>query len=194
MTAVAVAVHNHGTEDGEGLACREVLVDGELKGACLREYAERTVTESDPHSFYCPQCRTTYDFPELRAQDCTCQSMQDFIVQHNAGHDTKRPQVNTSVNTDLRALIAAILVDALAADTADQLLAIRYGGSTQAQLTIDCGPLADAVIEVLGLRREWGALDDNDEGVLADARDELKPWGAETVKTRYITDWVPVAD
>ena len=31
-----MAVHNHGTEEGEGLACREVLVNGELKGACLR--------------------------------------------------------------------------------------------------------------------------------------------------------------
>jgi hypothetical protein len=96
--------------------------------------------------------------------------------------------------TDLRSLIAAILVDELTADTVDQLLAIRYGGGTQAQLTIDCGPLADAVIEALGLRREWGAVDDNDEGVLADTRDELKPWGTETVKTRWITAWVPVED
>jgi len=96
--------------------------------------------------------------------------------------------------SDLRALIAAILVDALAADTADQLLAIRYGGGTQAQLIIDCGPLADAVIDALGLRREWGALDDNDEGVLSDTRDDLTPWGVETIKTRWITDWVPVED
>jgi hypothetical protein len=96
--------------------------------------------------------------------------------------------------TDLRALIAAVLVDTLAADTVDQLLAIRYGGGTQAQLTVDCGPLADAVIEVLGLRREWGAIDDNDEGVLADTCDELTPWDSETVKTRWITDWVPVED
>lgn len=35
----SAAVHNHGTEEGEGLACREVLVDGELKGACLRSDA-----------------------------------------------------------------------------------------------------------------------------------------------------------
>ena len=91
--------------------------------------------------------------------------------------------------TDLRTRIAAILVDALASDAADQLLAIRYGGGTQAQLTVDCGPLAEAVIKALGLRREWGALDDNDEGVLADTREELKPWGAETVKGRWITDW-----
>ena len=65
------------------------------------EYAERTVTQSDPHSYYCPQCRTTYDFPWLKAQDCTCQPIQDFIVQHNASHDTKRLQVNASVNTSV---------------------------------------------------------------------------------------------
>lgn len=53
----------------------------------------------------------------------------------------------------------------------------------------NCLILADAVIEALSLRREWGALDDNDEGVLADTREELKPWGAETVKGRWITDW-----
>ncbi len=28
-------VHNHGTEDGPGLACRESIVDGKLRGACL---------------------------------------------------------------------------------------------------------------------------------------------------------------
>lgn len=28
-------VHNHGTEEGEGLACRETVVDGKLKGECL---------------------------------------------------------------------------------------------------------------------------------------------------------------
>jgi hypothetical protein len=55
-------------------------------------------------------------------------------------------------------------------------------------------PLADVLIAELGLRREWGALDAHDEGVLADTREELKPWGAETVKTRYITGWVAVED
>lgn len=102
-----MAVHNHGTEEGEGLACREVLVDGELKGACLRQDAERTVTESDPHSVYCPECRATYDFPWLKAQDCTCQPIQDFIVQH----DTKRLQVNASVNTPARESAAPLRVD-----------------------------------------------------------------------------------
>ena len=30
-------VHNHGTEEGKGLACRETLVNGKLKGECLRQ-------------------------------------------------------------------------------------------------------------------------------------------------------------
>lgn len=77
---------------------------------------------------------------------------------------------------ELRALIAAILVDTLASDTAYQLLAIRYGGGTQAQLTIDCGPLADAVIEALGLKK---ASRPSDYGYV-----QYPPGD------RYITDWL----
>ena len=29
-----MSVHNHGTEEGDGLACREVRIDGSLKGEC----------------------------------------------------------------------------------------------------------------------------------------------------------------
>ena len=32
-----MAVHNHGTEEGKGLACRESMVSGELKGECMSE-------------------------------------------------------------------------------------------------------------------------------------------------------------
>lgn len=50
--------------------------------------------------------------------------------------------------------------------------------------------LADAVIAALGLREEFGALDDQDGGVLADAREELLPlYPKETIKRRFITDW-----
>lgn len=52
------------------------------------------------------------------------------------------------------------------------------------------GTIADAVIAELGLRREWGALDDEGNGTLADTREELVPvYGLETIKTRWITDW-----
>jgi hypothetical protein len=30
-----VTVHNHGTEDGPGLACRELNIGGQLVGACM---------------------------------------------------------------------------------------------------------------------------------------------------------------
>jgi hypothetical protein len=30
-------VHNHGTEEGKGLACRERMVNGELKGECMSD-------------------------------------------------------------------------------------------------------------------------------------------------------------
>lgn len=61
-------------------------------------------------------------------------------------------------------------------------------------LPFDDGPvgydhLADAVIRELQLRPEWGALDGEDNGTLADTREELKPWPGETVKCRYITGW-----
>ena len=30
-----MTVHNHGAEEGPGLACREAIIDGELVGACM---------------------------------------------------------------------------------------------------------------------------------------------------------------
>ena len=38
-------VHNHGTEDGPGLACRESLVDGRLVGNCIRSIVLRSQEE-----------------------------------------------------------------------------------------------------------------------------------------------------
>lgn len=59
----------------------------------------------------------------------------------------------------------------------------------------DCLNGADAVIAELGLRREWGALDDEDNGVLSDTRDQLLPMHKrEILKSRYITDWVPAGN
>lgn len=51
--------------------------------------------------------------------------------------------------------------------------------------------LAQAIITNLGLREEWGSLNEDDGGFLADTREELKPWDGETIKKRYITDWEP---
>ena len=124
-------------------------------------------------------------------------------MAHRESHDAdaKRRQVSASVNIrsaeklglvddeggesaaplrvdlpqDLRTRIAAILVDALASDAADQLLAIRYGGDTQAQLTIDCGTLADAVIRELGLEVEDG---------------ECGYCHAMLPGCRYVTEWI----
>ena len=49
--------------------------------------------------------------------------------------------------------------------------------------------LAGALITELGLHPEWGALDDENGGTLADTREELKAWPGETIKRRYITEW-----
>lgn len=64
--------------------------------------SERTSTESDPHSYYCAACRSTYGFPWGRAPDCTCAPVQEFVVAHRESHDadTKRLQINTSVNKE----------------------------------------------------------------------------------------------
>lgn len=46
-----MTVHNHGSEDGPGLACRESLVGGRLRGACLDrrtvkpEYEPQTIAQ-----------------------------------------------------------------------------------------------------------------------------------------------------
>ena len=46
------------------------------------------------------------------------------------------------------------------------------------------------MIGELGLRQEWGSLDDEDSGFLYDSRDELTtPHPHETIKSRWITDW-----
>lgn len=74
-------------------------------------------------------------------------------------------------NTSLRDRIAAVITDGVVAGDGH-------------------GTIADAVIAELGLRREWGALDDEDNGSLADSREELSPpWDGETIKSRWITDW-----
>ena len=48
---------------------------------------------------------------------------------------------------------------------------------------------ADALIEQLGLRPEWGALDSDFGGTLADSPEELKLYGGESIMRRYITEW-----
>jgi hypothetical protein len=81
--------------------------------------------------------------------------------------------------TDLRTIMAAVIKRAHS----------ELHFSLKETWDDECLRLADALIGELGLRREWGALTDDDEGVLSDTRDDLKPWGTETIKTRWITDW-----
>ncbi len=48
------AVHNHGPDEGEGLACREWLVDGILRGECLTPAPVPVVaTTGDPLPWVC---------------------------------------------------------------------------------------------------------------------------------------------
>lgn len=49
--------------------------------------------------------------------------------------------------------------------------------------------VADAVIRELGLRQEWGALDETDSGCIYDSADEVRTLPRETVKSRYVTEW-----
>jgi hypothetical protein len=117
------------------------------------ECAERTVTESDPYSYYCPECRATYDFPWLKAQDCTCQPMHDFIVQHNASHDTKRLQVNTSVNTPARESAVPLRGDLPLADFRTRIIAaIAKADQDWCSDTPLHEDMADAVIAELDRR------------------------------------------
>jgi hypothetical protein len=48
--------------------------------------------------------------------------------------------------------------------------------------------LADEIIKVLSLRREWGALDENQDGPLGEDYDDVAGYSG-TIHTRYITTW-----
>ena len=51
---------------------------------------------------------------------------------------------------------------------------------------------ADAVIATLGLRQEWGLLDDDDNGTIYDTREGAQtPLPGESLKTRHVTEWQP---
>lgn len=57
---------------------------------------------TNPHSYYCAECRSTFDFHH--SPSCTCTSVQDFIVQHRESHeaDAKRTQAKASVSLPAR--------------------------------------------------------------------------------------------
>ena len=40
---------------------------------------------TNPHSYYCAQCRATFDFHHL--PNCTCSQVQQFVVQHRESHE-----------------------------------------------------------------------------------------------------------
>lgn len=61
-------------------------------------------------------------------------------------------------------------------------------GGTEWEGDYDCH-LADIILKFLGLHREWGALDENNDGVITETREELKDTYGGTVKSRYATDW-----
>lgn len=109
------------------------------------------------------------------------------ICEESGAPGTERPQVDAPVN--IRSAEKLGLVDD-GDDLRDRVAAILSRELPGVSLT---GPLADVIVGGLGLRREWGALDGNDEGVLSDTREGLRPWGSETVKARWVTDWLPVA-
>lgn len=43
------SVHNHGTEQGDGLSCRERLVGGQLRGECYWKQADAVIRELETH-------------------------------------------------------------------------------------------------------------------------------------------------
>jgi hypothetical protein len=73
---------------------------------------------------------------------------------------------------------------------AEILDSVFFPGTTQpSQLSRDA---AEALIQELKIRPEWGSLDENNDGILADTKEELTVVGKEeTIKSRYITEWEP---
>jgi hypothetical protein len=99
--------------------------------------------------------------------------------------ETNRIQINRSVDTSLCTRIAQAIVAGI------------YQAGDVVSDAETWASAAEAVIRELGLRPEWGALDSNDDGVLADTPGELgelKPLPGEVLKCRYITDWVEVEE
>ena len=39
-------VHDHGTEEGKGLSCRERMINGKLKGECMTELTPEKLREA----------------------------------------------------------------------------------------------------------------------------------------------------
>jgi hypothetical protein len=73
-----------------------------------------------------------------------------------------------------RARIEKIIYDALDYDDEDVTLS-RH--------------LSEVLVRELGLRQEWGALDEEDSGILYDDLAEVKVSSGEVLKVRHITDW-----
>lgn len=78
------------------------------------------------------------------------------------------------------------------ANTTDDPTQLSFPSTnTPTQLSIDA---ANILITELNLRAEWGSLDENNDGILADTREELTPHKQETIKLRYVTEWEPQHD
>lgn len=89
---------------------------------------------------------------------------------------------------NLRDRVAAVLSAALAVQQ-------REISEFQVWQSFDMHRLTDALLTELGLRPEWGLLDDTDSGRLYDSRAEAcaaKALPRETLRIRMITDWVDV--
>ena len=90
--------------DQPGCSCSICDEDYQESSVPESEYAERTPTQSDPHTYYCAECRTTYTVQHRSDLGCrrmgTCSQVKQFVVQHRENHDadTKRIQVNAPVN------------------------------------------------------------------------------------------------
>jgi hypothetical protein len=167
------------------MACRPVTALPET------ENAERTPAGSDPHSYYCAECRTHYDFPWGRASDCTCARIQAFVAAHRESHETSPTgptckESSENLTDGLRTYITSLLDEIYFPNEAGC-------GNTRLEPSQLSVTAADTIIREMGLHQEWGALDDNDEGVLSDTREDLKPWGTETIKSRWITEWQVVS-
>lgn len=69
----------------------------------------------------------------------------------------------------------------------DEVFFPNRNTSSPTQLSVDA---TNTLINELNLKPEWGSLDDNNDGILADTREELRVIGkGETIKLRYVTEW-----
>jgi hypothetical protein len=152
----------------------------------------------------------TTDDPNLTLHDTITFAIRDnFSPRVWADADDIAETVIKAVAVYRKSVSEDDFIDSiLAGDTSDDMTRLRTYITTlldeiyfpakttplPSQLSVDA---AETLISELNLKAEWGLLNEDDDGVLADTREDLftlNKHESETIKLRYVTEWEPEHD